>query len=162
MKIASRYLLPLELCLSLLLISWGVAGAAGHGLLWHGLAVQGVNVEWGVALCGIGLAQFSIGFVEWSVGKHWEARELHLSVTLRFWLAFVAAVVWLYVCYFMLVLKGDGVLMSLALQAPIGFVFSIWICAGNLKTEVLLNPNVKTEGLQRTIIADRERLLRAR
>lgn len=162
MKIASRYLLPLELFMSLLLVSWGIAGWVGHGVLGHGLASQGINVEWGIALCGIGFAQFSVGSFEWFGGKRWETPQLHLAVLARMWLAFLAGAVWLYVCYFMIVLKGEGVLVSLALQAPAGVMFSAWIFAGNSKTEVLLNPNLKTDCLERTIIADRERLLRAR
>lgn len=161
MKIASRYLLPLELFMSLLLISWGVAGWAGHGVLWHGLKAEGINIEWGVALCGIGSVQLLVGSFEWFGGKRWEVHQLHLAAIARTWLAFLAGAVWLYVCYFMTVLQGDGVLVSLALQGPAGFVFSAWIFTGNRRTEVLLNPKIKTEVLQRTIIADRERLLRA-
>src|SRR6266478_4122542 len=102
MKIASRYLLPLEILMAIVMLSWGASGWIGGGRLWEVLHKASENQEWGYALCGLGFAQLTVSGGEWLLGRHWEPRRLLVTTRLRFWLAFISMTAWIYVCYFML------------------------------------------------------------
>lgn len=156
MKIASRYLIPLELFMAAVLMSWGVTGWKGGGPLWHALNAQGLNAEWGIVLCGLGLAQVAVTLFEWQVGCRLE-HYLMWFVRTRSWLAFFSAVAWFYVFYFILTVRGVDMVYSLALQAPIAVVFSLWAWVGNLKVALVLDPSIPTEALQRNILLERHR-----
>lgn len=162
MKIATRFLLPLELFMALVLLSWGMSGWFGAGPVHKALVVNGDHVWWGISLCTIAIAQFTVPMVELIRGKRWDALDLLLCVSARFWLGFVGAVAWLYVCYIIVGVMGLEVAFSLGTQAFAGVVFSIWVWVGNQKVALILNPNVRTERLQRTVVADREQMLRMR
>lgn len=159
MKIASRYLLPLELYMAVVLLSWGLSGWFGGGLLWKTLEKSGQNTEWGLALCSIAAAQLLLTAAEWCFGRRWPSPRLFACVTVRMWLALASTGVWIYVVYMMATLRGADMVFSLALQAPAGVLFSLWVLVGNLKVACLLDPSCPTENLKRTIQADRERLL---
>lgn len=160
MKIASRYLLPLELFTAVLMLSWGFASWVGGGLLWKTLLNHGLNTEWGLALCGIGAAQLAVCSIEWFAGRRWDCSRLLASVTVRYWLAFASGVVWLYATYILVTLRGADVVFTLAIQAPAAVIFSAWIFVGNRKVGCLLDPAVSTKRLQGEILAEREDLLR--
>lgn len=161
MKIASRYLLPLEILMGVLMLSWGMSGWHGGGRLWEVLHKADLNHEWGFALCGVGLAQLVVSFGEWLAGRHWQNGTLLVTTRLRFWLALVSMVIWIYVCYFMLLERGAaGMVFSLSVQAPVAAIFAAWIAVSNLKVSVLLDPDVPTARLQRQFLAERERLVR--
>jgi hypothetical protein len=76
MKIASRFLLPLELVIALLMVSWSISGWFGGGLLWVRLSEHGLNTEWGLSLCAVGVAQLAAAGTEWCFGRCWERRRL--------------------------------------------------------------------------------------
>lgn len=161
MKIASRYLLPLEILMAVLMLSWGMSGWQGGGRLWDVLQKEQLNQQWGLALCGIGLAQLVISLCEWLGGRHWEPRLLLATTRARFWLALISVAAWIYVCYFMLVTRGAaGMVFSLSVQAPVAVIFAAWIAVSNLKVAVLLDPAVPTARLQRQFLTERERLVR--
>jgi hypothetical protein len=162
MKIASRFLLPLELFIALVLLSWGMSGWFGAGPVHRALLVDGDNFWWGVSLCTIALGQFAVPLLELLFCRRWDNLDLLLCVTVRHWLGFVAAVAWLYVCYFIVAVMGWEVAYSLGLQAFAGVVFSIWIWVENQKVALMLDPDVPTEGLQRARCAERHELLRTR
>lgn len=160
MKIASRYLLPLELFMAVLMLSWGLSGWVGGGLLWKTLVKHGLNAEWGLVLCGIGAAQLVVCSLEGFAGRRWCSPRLLASVTARYWLAFASAVVWLYATYILVTLRGADVVFSLAIQAPAGVLFSAWIFVGNRKVGCLLDPAMPTKRLQGELLAEREDLLK--
>jgi hypothetical protein len=157
MKIASRYLLPVELITAVVLLSWGLSGWVGGSALWNMLEPHGMNTEWGLLLCGVGAAQLVAAASELFLGLHWRPRALFVSVTVRFWLAFFAMVVWLYACYAVLVLPGAPGVFSLAIQAPAMLVCSSWIAYGNRKVACVLDPTVPTHKLQAEILEKRRR-----
>jgi hypothetical protein len=161
MKIASRYLLPVELLLSVLLLSWGLTGWIGGGLLWKTLHANGYNDEWGVMLCGIGGTQFAMAAIEARYGRRWPCSTLFYAVTARYWLAFLAGVLWLWILYMMLTVRGpSGTVLVLAVQAPACLFACAWIFFGNRKVACVLDPSVSTQRLQREILAEREEVLR--
>lgn len=159
MKIASRYLIPLELFMAVTMLSWGISGWIGEGLLWDLLARNAQNWEWGLTLCAIGLVQLAVTSIEWCRGRRWDARRLHVSVTLRFWAAFACVAVWLYVCFVMATTPDALAVFSLVIQAPVALAFALWICVGNLKVACVLDPAVPTTRLQEQIRRERSQLL---
>lgn len=159
MKIASRYLIPLELFMAAVMMSWGLTGWKGGGALWHALNTQGLNTQWGLALCALSLVQLAVTLFEWQAGCTRLERWLMWFVYARAWLGFFATVTWFYVFYFVLTMQGINLVQSLALQAPIGLGFSVWAWLGNLKVALVLDPKVATETLQRNILLERQQRL---
>lgn len=157
MKIATRFLLPLELFAGMVMLSWGVSGWLGGSGLWTMLAVHDQNLEWGLWLCGVGAAQFGAAAVEFVAGRDWRPRALLFAVSLRFWLAFLGIVVWCYVFFVVLTAERSPGVLSLAMQAPLALAFSAWIAWGNRRVACVLDPAVSTQGLQRQILAERRR-----
>lgn len=162
MRNASRFLLPLEMLTAILLLCLGIDGWVGYSPLWVALASLDKNLEWGIALCGLGLVQLSVAFLEWHVGRDWNDRWLLRSVNARKWCAFLAVVAWLYVCYLMLIARASDTPMMAALTAPVAVWFSMWILVGNLKVGCLLDPSVPTFRLQEAISSDRKKALGGR
>lgn len=161
MKIASRYLLPVELLVSLLLISWGLSGWIGGGLLWKTLNAGGYNEEWGLVLCGVGGAQFALAALEAHFGRRWPCSFLLWAVTARYWLAFLAGVLWLWIVYMICTVGAtSGSVIALGMQSPACLAACAWIFCGNRKVACVLDPTVSTQRLQREILAEREDLLR--
>lgn len=160
MRNASRYLLPLELFMATVMMSWGLTGWKGGGPLWHALNTQGLNMQWGLVLCGLSLVQLAVSSFEWQAGCVRLERWLMWIVYARAWLGFFATVAWLYVFYFALTLPGADVVHALAVQAPVALVFSVWIWLGNLKIALLLDPSVPTQTLQRNVLLERQRVMK--
>lgn len=157
MKIATRFLLPLELFAGMVMLSWGVSGWLGGSGLWTMLAVHDQNLEWGLWLCGVGAAQFGAAAAEFIAGRDWRPRALLFAVSLRFWIAFLGIVVWCYVFFVVLTAEHSPGVLSLAMQAPLALAFSAWIAWGNRRVACILDPAVSTLGLQRQILAERRR-----
>lgn len=162
MKIASRLFIPLELLLAGTILSWGLSGWVGGGALFRDLSLDGRNLEWGLMLCGVGLAQIILGGMEWVIGRRWENERLMRCVYARCVLAFVATVVWLYMLFFISTAANREISFALWLQAPMGLLFSAWAFVGNYKVACVLDPEVPTVGLQKTIMMERSQLERAR
>lgn len=157
MKIASRYLLPVEIMAAVIMLSWGIAGWLGRESLWKMLDALGLNDEWGLLFCGVGGLQLTAACVEMIFGLHWSPLKLFYMVTIRFWLAFCAMAVWTYACYAILVMPAAPHICSLAIQAPALFLCSLWIAYGNRKVSTVLDPSVPTRKLQREILEQRRR-----
>lgn len=159
MKIASRYLLPVELLTSLFLVSWGLLGSVGGGVLWRTLQADGLNEEWGLVLCGVGGAQFLVAALEGYYGRRWPDCKLFFSVTARYCLAFLAGVCWIWLAYMLITLHRPALLM-LAIPAPACLAACFWIFFGNRKVACLLDPTVPTSRLEREILEERADLAR--
>lgn len=155
MKIATRFLLPLELFAGMVMFSWGISGWQGGAAIWAMLAVHDRNAEWGLWLCGVGAVQIAAAAAEFGLGRDWRRRALLFSVSLRFWVAFFGMVVWCYVCFVVLTAQGAPGMLSLMMQAPMALGFSAWIAWGNRRVACVLDPDVPTLALQRQILAER-------
>lgn len=159
MKIASRYLLPLELLLAILLISWGVSGWLGRGTLWQSLFIVQENKNWGVFMVTIGTFQLASSVTELAIGRRWCNRLLLTNVSLRCVGAFLASSIWIYVCYLLIVAPATGLVVSLCIQAPCCLVLNCLVYAGNLKVRYVLNPDVPTSQLEQTIVLARDKYI---
>lgn len=154
-RVASRFLLPLEMFLGLNSIAWGLSGAVGHGPLWH--LIDGGNLAWGWALGGLGLLRFAIAATEWSIGRNWLLCSspptchwsIHRSVSVRATLSFVAVSVWIYVMKTLLEAGPEALnVLSLCVTAPCAAAFSWWTFVENLKVRYALDPRYETRALR--------------
>jgi len=157
MKIASRFLLPLELVVAVLMLSWGISGWFGGGLLWVKLAEHGLTREWGLSLCAVGFAQLAVAGFEWCFGRYWERRALLRFVRLRLWIAFCAMAVWFYAGFLMLTIPNPGDIFALLMQAPAALLACGAIVMENTKVSVVLDPEVPTQALQAKLEQERRR-----
>jgi len=155
MKVASRFLLPLELFLGLTMFSWGLSGGFGRGFLYKLLERLGDNQAWLVALCLVGGLQMGWAMFEWLCGRNWQLwttrhwpPSVHFAASLRATLAFLAALVWLYVVKLVLDVPGMAQITVLAILAPASFLFCCWVFVENLKVRYALNPQISTSTLR--------------
>lgn len=157
MKLASRYLLPLELFLAASLISWGLSGWFGAGSLWHALAISQQNNEWGTVMVAVGFAQLAAAAVEWLGGRKWCTRVLFTNASTRAVCSALGTIVWFYACYKIVTLQGMDMVVALWTQAPLGAIFSAWCFVGNMRVRTVLNPAIKTRDFERTLVMERRR-----
>ena len=155
MKVASRYLIPLELFLGVTMIAWAISGGFGRGYLFKLLEREGDNWAWLLTLSIVGLVQFAVGAAEWIFGRGWptwQLRRWRMSVQISVWIrsgcAFLAGCVWLYICKLLGELQGMQHITVLAVLAPAGFIFNVWIVWENAKVACALNPNLQTSTLR--------------
>ena len=154
-KVASRFLLPLELFLGLTMVSWALSGGLARGYLYRLLERDGANLTWLVVLGVVGGLQMGWAMFEWALGREWTLWTLklwppsvHQSASLRATCAFFAGCVWLYICK--LVLDGEGMqsVTVLAILAPASFLFCCWVFVENLKVRCALDPQISTSTLR--------------
>lgn len=158
-KMASRYLIPLELCLAVVLISWGIAGWLSEGNLHDSLVQDSQQAAWGVMLILVGLFQFTSSAVEWMFGRRWQRCTLLKFLHMRSMASFLSSAVWVYAIYILMTLHYKPVLFATVLiQCLACWLFSIWSFIGNERARVVLDPEIKTGEFEKTIIADRSRL----
>lgn len=158
-KLASRYLIPVELLLSILMMSWGIAGAWLEGNLNESLRAEGTSMAWGVGLLAVGVFQFIPAAIEWLNGRDWKRRRLLLVLCVRSAASFVAASTWVFAVYTMFTVPIKPLIyIALTIQAIAGFLFCAWTFIGNERARVVIDPNIKTSDFERTIILDRARL----
>lgn len=155
MKIASRWLLPLELYVAVVMIGWGLAGSIGTGHFASLLRSESDPAAWGWMLCALGAGQFLIAGIEAGWGRRWCERWIHASVSARCVAAFLSAATWLYVCWVLAIGADTGVALAIFIQAPCAVVANLYIYAGNLKVRYLLDPEIPTTRLQASILVER-------
>ncbi len=160
MKIASRYLLPLELYLAATMMAWGCSGWFGKGGLWAALAANGQNLEWGSVMLAVGASHFIASICEWKYGRQWCMRKLLLSVSNRTVCSALSTVIWFYACYKLVTLAGMNQVVSLWIQAPMAALFSAWAFIGNMKVRHVLHPDIPTSEFEKTMTFDRRRVPR--
>lgn len=154
MKIASRYLLPIEIFIGLQLVTWGISGWFGGGSVHDALAAKHECMIWGVSLISVGSFMFLTALTEACVGRYWRNQLIMRSVSLRCIAAFLAVVAWFYMLS--LALSITSTTFSMLLQAPLGVIFSCAVYYGNYKVRYVLNPLTSTTRLQREIMEERQ------
>jgi len=155
MKVASRFLLPLELFLGLTMVAWAISGGLARGYLFRLLERESANQAWLLTLGIVGGLQMGWAMFEWACGRRWTLWSLglwppsvHQSVSIRSSCAFLSGCVWLYICKLMF--DGDGMqsVTVLAVLAPASFLFCCWVFVENLKVRYALNPQISTSTLR--------------
>lgn len=148
MPVASRYLLPLELLMSLQAIAWAISGGFGGGALHQLLAPRGENLTWFFVLGGTGFVMLALTSIEWVYGRHWPLPRLLAWVSARAVAAFLMAVIWTYALFVVIVLDRDAIVYVLIMMAPVNGLFSWWSYVENLKVRYALDHRQPTQKLR--------------
>jgi hypothetical protein len=162
MKYATRYLLPVEILMSVGLVSWGCSGSFGGGALWAELRKLNINDVWGYWLVGVGTLQLLCAGLEFAVGKRWSDDALLVSIKARMTSLFFSAVIWFYICYLAIQISGNGFVIPMLVQAPAAFLFSIWAYVGNARIKCVLDPEVPSSELEQRLAQERMSFMRIR
>jgi len=165
-KIASRYLLPLEVYMAVAMIGWGLAGGVIDGTLWQALDSTDSagswidsNFWWAVGLCTVGILQLVASGVELITGRRWEPRLIFLSVSMRCVCAFASTIAWICVAYQVLITPALHPIVSLWIQAPLSIIFNAVAYGGNLKVRSVLDAKKNTTNLEERILHKRRNLI---
>lgn len=173
MKVASRFLLPVEMLLGLYTLLWGLSGLGVFGActLYYSLLALDHNLEWGLALGFFGLAMMLVAAVEWFFGRmptrpmlfgplwllalmvelrHWlsDPRTVYLFVSARATIAFFMCGVWIAAAA---IVFTSPTLLTIAVLYPAAALHvaaSFWIYHANLKVKYALDPALPTSTLQ--------------
>jgi hypothetical protein len=148
MRVASRFMLPVEMFLGLKLMALGFIGGFGGGTLHTNLVESGETWQWFLSIFPLGLYLFLISAREWFWMRYADKQSIFKSVSARSVGAFFGCITW--ACAFLIIAtKGWlGSSMYFALLAPIAAVFHSWSYVENLKVRYALNDRVPTSGLE--------------
>lgn len=155
LKMASRYLIPLELFVAVILISWAIAGSLCDGNLHTALVHEGQNLWWGVVLGVTGAFQFIPAAIEWILGRRWDRQTLIVFLHMRSFASFLAMAAWLYVAYLVMAIQPT-IYATLIVQCAAGFLCTMWSFIGNERARVVIDPRISTSNFERTIIGERQ------
>lgn len=147
MKVASRFLLPVEMILALHLLAWAYSGGLSHGGFYRVLEHRGENAVWLGVLGGTGLLLLTVACWEWLRGRKWSVVLVYKSVTLRCFLSFISIVSWVYALYTVLHFDVERAVMVLTVTAPVNALFSVWCFVENLKVRYALDDRHSTSTL---------------
>jgi hypothetical protein len=147
-KVASRFLIPLEMYLGVQAIAWGLSGSICKGGLHNVLAQDDQSLSWGVILCSVGAAQIVLGVIEWLRGKRWDLLQIHRSVSYRAVASLVAAFAWVAAGGVLFIAAGFTAVPALTLSAPFSIAFCMWCYKENLQVRYALDQQYKTSTIQ--------------
>lgn len=150
-RFRSRYLLPLEMCLAVQLVAIAMSGSMGNGVLHRLVAARDDPMTWGLVMGTIGFAWFCSAAIEWVFGKDWQGGVVAVSIWMRKWMSLAAMVSWSYITYTMVMAPEGLKVFAVFLIAPVMTLFSIWAWWVNARTETLLDPRLKTHGLEKSL-----------
>lgn len=146
-KVASRFLLPLEIFQALHLIALGITGGLAHGALFRALERTQSNQAWLILFVSAGLPLLFTGLYEWFFLRHANRQMVFKSVGARAGLSLYGGVLW--VCA-LIIIAAEGAARSTMLLvtiAPISIFFHAWCFRENLKVRYALDPNRSTSKL---------------
>jgi len=147
MRVASRFLLPLEIFLGLLSISWGVSALFMNGALHSILESIKVDREYGGVMIVVGSWMMLVGLTEWIAGYRWCEKYLHVAVSCRAAAAFVTCLAWSYNGYLFWTIGLHHTAAALVIQTPMVIGACVFIYIENLKVRYALDARYSTPNL---------------
>lgn len=146
-KVASRFLLPLEMYLGITAVSWAMAGGFGHGPVRQLLAGGGhayLDDVWLVTLSAVGIAQIAAASLEWVQGREWELTGIWRSARIRLSIAFVSMLIWLWVLKMLTDLGSFDITLGLALISPATVMMQGWAAWENYRVRLAADNSIPT------------------
>ena len=151
-KVASRFLLPLEMFLGVSSIAVGISGALGGGALHRAVESVASADWWGYTLGILGAFRVMVAAAEWFLGREWEVYEcrapcpwsIYKSVSARAVIAFFSIPMWIYVAVAIWMSGNVAAVMSIMLMAPFAAGFSWWSFQENMKVRYVIDPRYET------------------
>lgn len=147
----SRYLLPMELLLAVVMVV-----VSAHGFLIKG-EIERAAVSWILGLGIVGGVWFHVAAIEWCEGFTWSLERLRKWVYLRKWLAIISIAVWCYVIDTLLNVEEPSRLAVLFVGIAAIVPFHVWSWWVNYRTWVVLNPKFSTKKLEAQLATVRTR-----
>jgi len=147
-KVASRFMLPVEMLIGWMLLVVGLVGSVGGGTLYRALLERGENLAWGLPFCAVGALQVAVSMVEWWTMRGAPERDIMLAANIRSALAFIAGIAWLAAFSWVIVEGLARTSMMLVMTAPIVCAFNAWAFIENQKVKYALDPKHPTTLLQ--------------
>lgn len=148
MKVASRFLLPIEMFLGAKLIVLALTGGTsvlGGGSIYRALTVSGETTAWLIMLLSIGIPVFTVAVYEWFFLRDGSTDEILRVVSARSVLSFLGTVTWIAALGFIANQRLVSVSMYLVMTAPLAAFFHGWTFVENLKVRYALSPQYPTE-----------------
>lgn len=150
-RYATRYLLPLEMCVALQLLAMAVAGSWNGSALWTTLLLSGDNLTWTLVIGAIGSAALGVAAWEWLCGREWVNGRLRMVLIARKWLSLLTLLVWSYAVFVMWTAPAGWRMVEVMLAAVPMAAFAAWSWWVNYRTECVLDPTLKTTTLERNL-----------
>jgi hypothetical protein len=148
-KVASRFLLPLEMYLGLSTLAWGLsAGGLGRAGVQILLDEPGAAAAWVVALVLLGAVQAGVACAEWLVGRYWPQWRVVQCAKLRTGIAFINFCVWLWILKSVLAAPTADQVPILVFHAPLTVYFLGWVFVENFKVRLAADERISTSTLQ--------------
>lgn len=148
MKVASRFMLPVEMLIGWMMFVAGLVGSVGGGTLYRALLERDENLAWGLPFCTLGGLQVIVSMVEWFTMRHSPDVDIMRMANIRSALNFLASVAWLASFSWVIVEGLARTSMMLVMTAPIVCAFNAWAFIENQKVKYALDPRHPTTLLQ--------------
>jgi hypothetical protein len=148
MKVASRFMLPVEMLLGWLLFAMGLVGGVGQGTLYRALLERGENLSWALLFCTLGGIQVMIAVTEWRWMRASPELDIMRASTARSVSAGMAVLAWAAVFVWIIMEGLARTSMMVVMIAPITAAFNAWAYAENQKVKYALDPKHPTTRLQ--------------
>lgn len=149
-KVASRFLLPLETFLGFVLISWAVHASFGNGYVTQLFGELGEAGAWTSIGAAAGIVQLGAALIEFLFGRHWpeyspgKTLTIHNSVMVRIWGGVLSVVAWSFAIKLVYQQQQALALLSLTMIAVAAILFSIWTIVENWRVRSAVDPRVPT------------------
>jgi hypothetical protein len=148
MKVASRFLAPLEIFIGLFTLSWGLSAYLHIGALNQMLTQHGEHYVYSVVFIACGWYMAAIAAIEWVSGKQWTERVLYVFACMRSMMCFLTCLAWSYNFYLFATIGLHHVVAVLVYQTPIAIVGCVYAYIENAKVRYALDPRYPTPGLR--------------
>lgn len=148
MKVASRFMLPLEMLLGWLLFTAGLVGGLGHGTLYRALLERGENINWALPFCTLGGIQILVAMIEWRWMRASPEVDIMRASTARSLAAGFSVLAWVSIFVWIIMEGLARTSMMIVMIAPIVAAFNAWAFAENQKVKYALDPRHPTTRLQ--------------
>lgn len=150
LKVASRFMLPVEMLLGFLTIICGLVGAFGHGTLHNQLSSRGESVGWLLTFGVVGLLQVGIAVYEWSRLRGAPDEKLLDVARVRSAAQFATFMAWAASAIWILIEGMARTSMMLMMVTPVICAFAAWAFVENQKVRYALDPDHATTTLRFT------------
>lgn len=145
-RAGSRHLLPIEMYLGIVAISWAVSGGFGTGYLRDQLLRINSSSAWFFVLMSLGLAQLLIAATEFTAGGTWPMYRIWRTARLRTAMAFLSILIWVWVCKLLWDFPYVAhAIFVLVIMAPVTVVAQGWVFVENFKVRLAADEKIPTD-----------------
>lgn len=153
-KSATRFLLPTEIFLAAISLTWAAGAIFGVGPWWKTTLITGAATSWGKWTMAFALAHLLIAGAEYAIGRGWHDTFIRWSCEARYTLAWLVMSCWV-VSILARVFEQAPTAVTLSMQTGIIILGNALVIWHNGRTKTILDPNIQTQRLQSRMIEAR-------